>query len=495
MLKRFVVAFASLALFLAAFAAAAGATTRYADPSGVGAFPCGGSDPCSLANAISTALAGDEVIVQPGTYTPSGDITIGNAIDVHGTDAAPATVNGVSIRIDAGGSLRNLKVTNGTWPIITATGSMDRVWASSTSNGSWGCRTDPGTFTVTNSVCAAPTGDMGIGTLFPTSDINLTLRGVTAVGGINGINLTTTTRNLHINAYNTIAVGSTDVYGQGTNTTITLDHSNFQNTDQQSGAVVSAAGSGTNQVAEPQFVNAAAGNYHQVKTSPTIDAGLDSIQNGNADIDGDARIIGARTDIGADEYSPQLPVAVPDSVTVAQDSGPTVISVLANETNPDNAPLLVQGIQMPSHGTAQISNLGTSVTYTPAAGYCGPDSFAYSLSSGSSAVVTVTVTCPQAPPPGGGTSDTTAPNTKLGKGPKKKSRARLAKATFSSTEAGSRFECKLDRKPWNACTSPFKRKVAVGKHTLLVRATDAAGNTDPTPLKITWKVTKKKKHR
>jgi Ca2+-binding RTX toxin-like protein len=52
---------------------------------------------------------------------------------------------------------------------------------------------------------------------------------------------------------------------------------------------------------------------------------------------------------------------------------------------------------------------------------------------------------------------------------------------FSSSEAGSRFRCKLDRKPYRGCTSPRGYRVAVGRHVFRVFATDAAGNADRTP--------------
>ena len=52
------------------------------------------------------------------------------------------------------------------------------------------------------------------------------------------------------------------------------------------------------------------------------------------------------------------------------------MSVLANDSDPDNDPLTVTGTSTPAHGTAVV-NANNTVTYTPAAGYSGPDSFTY----------------------------------------------------------------------------------------------------------------------
>lgn len=65
------------------------------------------------------------------------------------------------------------------------------------------------------------------------------------------------------------------------------------------------------------------------------------------------------------------------------------------------------------------------------------------------------------------------------------------KFKFSSTEAGSAFQCKLDRKPFKPCASPKKyKKLKPGKHVFKVRAIDEAGNADPTPAKRSFKVLK-----
>lgn len=91
----------------------------------------------------------------------------------------------------------------------------------------------------------------------------------------------------------------------------------------------------------------------------------------------------------------------------------------------------------------------------------------------------------------GGGGDNAPPETTIRKGPKKKSEKTTAKFRFTSSESGSTFECKLDKKPFKACSSPQKYKhVKPGRHRFQVRASDQAGNTDATPAKYGFKVTR-----
>ncbi len=65
------------------------------------------------------------------------------------------------------------------------------------------------------------------------------------------------------------------------------------------------------------------------------------------------------------------------------------------------------------------------------------------------------------PPPSGPAPDTAAPETTITKKPKKALKAKgkkKAKASFSftSTEPGSSFQCKLDKGGWKGCSSPVK---------------------------------------
>jgi hypothetical protein len=80
------------------------------------------------------------------------------------------------------------------------------------------------------------------------------------------------------------------------------------------------------------------------------------------------------------------------------------------------------------------------------------------------------------------------PETTITKSPKKKTQKRKAKFRFAANPAaGAEFECKLDKKAFKACGSPYKKKVRPGRHKLKVVAT-VDGVSDPTPAKFKWKV-------
>ncbi|WP_343299542.1 IPTL-CTERM sorting domain-containing protein [Delftia sp. Cs1-4] len=90
--------------------------------------------------------------------------------------------------------------------------------------------------------------------------------------------------------------------------------------------------------------------------------------------------------------APQAPVAGPVSATVAANSSSNPITLNLS----GGAAVSVAVASAASHGTATAS--GTSITYTPTAGYSGPDSLTYSATNAtgtsSPATVSVTVSAP-----------------------------------------------------------------------------------------------------
>jgi subtilisin family serine protease len=170
------------------------------------------------------------------------------------------------------------------------------------------------------------------------------------------------------------------------------------------------------------------------------------------------------------------PVAVDDARTTAGDRR-VVLDVLVNDTDIDGGPKLVSAKSNGAHGQVAVVDGGVALSYTPAASYCGSDSFTYALNGGSEARVAVTVACV--------VDGVEAPETTITKAPKRKVRALRGRARvafrFRSSKAGSTFRCKLDRGPVRACRPAASYRLKVGKHTFSVFAVDALGLADATP--------------
>jgi hypothetical protein len=79
------------------------------------------------------------------------------------------------------------------------------------------------------------------------------------------------------------------------------------------------------------------------------------------------------------------------------------------------------------------------------------------------------------PPP-----DSSPPETTITDGPSGSTTEHAPTFQFSSSEAGSTFECSLDQASFAPCSSPLvTASLADGAHTFQVRAIDPAGNVDP----------------
>ncbi len=195
-----------------------------------------------------------------------------------------------------------------------------------------------------------------------------------------------------------------------------------------------------------------------------------------SDIEIQGVVTGGRNGQNVSQVPPVLninrsPVAVEDSAT-AQAGSAVVINVLANDTDPDNDTLVVSSVSAPSHGSAVVSGNDTTVTYTPAAGYTGSDSFRYSIGDGhggiASAVVNVTVV--DTTPP---TVACSADITTRASGPNGAAVTYIA----SATDAGGLASF--------ACVPASGSTFAIGETTVTCSATDAAGNSASCSFKVT----------
>jgi Big-like domain-containing protein/PKD domain-containing protein len=78
--------------------------------------------------------------------------------------------------------------------------------------------------------------------------------------------------------------------------------------------------------------------------------------------------------------------------------------------------------------------------------------------------------------------DTTAPDTTISSGPTGTTNDSTPTFAFTSSEANSAFECRVDSGAWANCASPWTTSaLGDGAHSASVRATDVAGNTDASP--------------
>ncbi|WP_422846529.1 IPTL-CTERM sorting domain-containing protein [Acidovorax sp. M2(2025)] len=87
------------------------------------------------------------------------------------------------------------------------------------------------------------------------------------------------------------------------------------------------------------------------------------------------------------------------------------------------------------------------------------------------------------------TVDTAAPDTAIVTAPPALANSSSASFSFSSNEGGVSYACSLDGSAFLPCSTPSNiAGLSDGSHTLAVRATDGAGNADPTPATYAWAV-------
>jgi hypothetical protein len=215
----------------------------------------------------------------------------------------------------AGGShVRDLRFESGhAGFVVASSGTVERVYSHTTGAGV-ACLTSG---KVLDSVCWS---EAGRGVL--AGNGNVLIRNVTTFGGTYGIHAQTSSAGkVSVDVVNTIARGMTkDLFAEGSidqfsgdlSATIAVRFSNFQTQgvpDSNGNQINEGSG---NQLGDPHLVNPAAGDFHETAASPTLDNGEPA---SGFDLDGDARAVGAGTDIGADE----VPIAPAASTLAATD--------------------------------------------------------------------------------------------------------------------------------------------------------------------------------
>ena len=274
---------------LLATAAPALAAERFASTAGVAGGSCDTEAiACTLEFAVETAAVdGDVVTVLPGTYSASSSIDVSDAIIVRGApgQARPllnstSTGGGVVVS-NAGATLRRLEIVHnaaaGATPgLAFSAGTVEQVIVRSNSadTNAAGCRLNGFTtnLVMRDSICLQNVTGTALEANPGAGANTATLRNVTAVATADeGIFANVGGgESLTLNATNVIArggAGAGDVeaqVGAGVAVTVNLDHSNYATENQFAGTTITDPGTGTNQTAAPQFVNAAGGDFHQV---------------------------------------------------------------------------------------------------------------------------------------------------------------------------------------------------------------------------------------
>jgi hypothetical protein len=304
---------------LALFPAGAGAAVRYAAPSGAGPEPCASANPCSFAQAVSGAASGDEVIVTPGTYPISSTVTVTQPITIHGATGGPRPIlqgqpDVTPLQVNATGTrVSDLRIeatgpgayTFGLYDGSVAAGTVyERLELVGQGFGIFGAFLQNGSLLRDSIVRVDQTGGPVESAGVVTGGSGAELRNVTvsATGAAVGVWALGSTTPQTTTLVNVIArADATDLVANSSSQPATLRarSSNFaEHVEGSQGFFVDLGG---NQSAAPVFVDAGAGDFRQLASSPTVDAGTADPQLGLSDLDGDPRTLGGAPDIGADE--------------------------------------------------------------------------------------------------------------------------------------------------------------------------------------------------
>ncbi len=124
---------------------------------------------------------------------------------------------------------------------------------------------------------------------------------------------------------------------------------------------------------QPGHGHAAQDGMQVVYTPETGFSGVDTFTY--TATDGQGETAGATVTVSVAAVN-DPPLAYADSATTPEDSVVT-ISVIANDSDPEGDPLIIESVTQPAHGTVVTS--GFSIIYTPDPDFAGTDAFTYTI--------------------------------------------------------------------------------------------------------------------
>ena len=327
-LRRVLIATATLALC----AAPAARATRYASPTGKASASCATpAAACDLRTAVegvakNEPASGETVVVATGTYPITSSVKPGATnMRIEGEAGQPRPVlkgnTSELIRIENSGALDYLTIVEeGTFEGIFASGAtLERLRVIGSPSGEMLCQCYNGL--IRDSVFIARAGSTGgaVGLNSNGGTAKETLRNDTIYSESEAapavwLDEQKPSGSLAWTLINTIAVnaaGGQDLRASA-QSTITVNHSAYRKGLAEAEGTIANAGG--NVSSAPLFASAAEGDFRELTSSPTLDAGLTEAENGPLDYEGNPRSAGPGTDIGAFEYQP--PVVAPPGGTV-----------------------------------------------------------------------------------------------------------------------------------------------------------------------------------
>ena len=374
------------ALLIALVAApSAQAATRYATPGG-GGSTCDAASPCAVADAISGAAAGDDVVLAPGDYAVTATLRAAAAITVEGTPGQPrprllgdASLDGDTLALPSGGTARHLEI-HGAGPsgaalrLHAATGE-DLVLVSTSDSGAAAIvrGSQAGTLLRNALAICQDCGDAAVSFRDDQDEGDATAAGVTAVATGKGSAVSSTLENGTATLVDVALSGARRDVKSGSHI-----HASFSAYDaDRSSGVVDDGGN----VGSPVFVNPAAGDYHEAAGSPTIDAGVVDARTGATDLDGTPR--DSKPDIGAYETTAgTAPPAAGTGSALGADGTPLTGPGVAGGAGPLAGSLAPAGKPVRGRSVAIRPANGTVKVRLPGAAHDTPLSDAASLPLG-----------------------------------------------------------------------------------------------------------------